>query len=473
MSKNMKNNEVDAQAIKLRKRQEDLYQQAEKWISPVMPEVLRQLEWFKDQKLGLMVHWGLYNQLGMKESWPLVDDLDWTKWQFPDKLSNKEVKEIYMQLHKGMLPLRFDPEEWAEIASNAGFRYLTLTTKHHDGFCMWDTKTTDYKITGSACPFHNHKHADVVKALYNAFRAKDMGIFVYFSRADFACPYYWEEGYLMQDGTRRVPSYDPALKPDTWKKFQAYVRDQLLELATEYGKIDCLWFDGGCDGYTLGLPDITAEIRKIQPWVMSVIRNGGGECEDFLTPELFVPDEALKVPWETCTTMGKPYEENGHRKYVSFGYSFDQEYMKPIEMVHLLVDIIAKGGNLALNIAPQPDGPVPRNAILALEAFGAWMKVFGDAVYGTRAVAPYRTGKFAFTQKGERCFAFYLYDENETAAASYVVPYTGNAHQVRYLRTGQDLAFTQNGNSLVVTMPRGLHGAAGLMADVFEIRSSQ
>ena len=119
---------------------------------PKSPEVLRHLEWFQDQKFGLMIHWGLYNQMGIKESWPLVDN-EWSKWQFKPGTPNSAVKEMYAKLHKGFLPLRFDPDEWADIAWRAGFRYLVFTAKHHDGFCMWDTKTTDYKVTGPEVPW--------------------------------------------------------------------------------------------------------------------------------------------------------------------------------------------------------------------------------------------------------------------------------------------------------------------------------
>ena len=121
-----------------------------------------------------------------------------------------------------------------------------------------------------------------------------MGISLYYSRADFDCPYYWEEGYRWKDGTVRVPSYDPDEKPETWKKFQEFVYAQLEELVTGYGRIDSLWYDGGCDGIKLGLPEMTEKLREYQPWMLGVLRNGG-VCEDIVTPELVFPEESRKT----------------------------------------------------------------------------------------------------------------------------------------------------------------------------------
>ena len=176
----------DAQEIQEEIRQQAILRTAAAYTPPKSPEAREHLEWFRDQKFGLMIHWGLYNQLGLKESWPLVDN-DWTKWQFRPGTPNIVVKEMYAKLHRGFLPLRFDPDEWADTAWAAGFRYLVFTTKHHDGFCMWDTKTTDYKVTGSEVPWRTEKYADITRALFDSFRAHGMGISAYFSRADFNC----------------------------------------------------------------------------------------------------------------------------------------------------------------------------------------------------------------------------------------------------------------------------------------------
>lgn len=465
---------LDAQEMKKSDLQDGIRRAIANYHMPENPILRKSLEWFMDQKFGLMVHWGLYNQVGIKESWPLVDN-EWSKWQFAPGTSNIEVKEMYAQLHKGFLPLRFNPDEWADIAHNAGFRYLCFTTKHHDGFCMWDTKTTDYKVTGSEVPWRTNKHADITRSLFDAFRKKGMGISLYYSRADFACPYYWEEGYAEKDGTQRVPSYNPDEKPEKWKKFQEFVFAQLKELVEGYGKIDALWYDGGCDGVKLGLPEMTEKLREIQPWMLGVIRGGQGICEDVVTPELVIPDAAIDIPWEACTVMGKEIEEYGQKNHTSFGYTFDQDYMSAKEVAHLLLDIVAKGGNLALNIAPQPDGRLPGRAVRELKILSEWMKIFSPAIHETRAAKPYRNGKFAYTRTKDykKINVFYLYDDDETANDTYEVPFEGKALKVTDLRSGCELSFTQSDKSLKITLPENLSGRAGDIADCFTVEVCQ
>ena len=460
---------LDAQEIAIDERQAEIRRHASKYTYPKSPLVRETLEWFMDQKFGLMIHWGLYNQLGIKESWPLVD-FPWTKWQFKPGTTNREVKEMYAQLHKGFLPLRFDPEEWADIAYDAGFRYLCFTTKHHDGFCLWDTKTTDYKVTGSEVPYRDNKNADITKVLFDAFRNKGMGISLYYSRGDFSCPYYWEEGYAMRDGTRRVPSYNPDEKPEKWRKFQEFVFAQLKELVTDYGKIDALWYDGGCDGIKLGVPEMTEELRKIQPHMLGVLRGGVGICEDIITPELVFPDSHIDAPWEVCTVMGKKMFENGSN-HTSFGYTYDQDYMSAKEIVHLLLDVVAKGGNLALNLAPQPDGRLPVRAVAELKVLSKWMAKFGNAIHGTRSVAPYRTGNYAFTRSkdSKTVNAFYLYGDREPVFDSYTIPFKGDVKRVVFMRTGEELSFRNQDGKFIVDMPAHLIDTPSDIADCFNI----
>ena len=465
---------LDAEEIKKSERQEKIKQQAKNYTYPKTQGQRDKLEWFMDQKFGLMIHFGLYNLLGIKESWPLVDR-PWTKWQFKHGTTNREVKEMYAELHKGFLPLRFDPDEWADIAYSAGFRYLCFTTKHHDGFCLWDTKTTDYKVTGTEVPYRNNKNADITKALFNAFRDRGMGISLYFSRADFSCPYYWEEGYGMADGAERVPSYNPDEKPEKWMKFQEFVYAQLEELVSNYGRIDALWYDGGCDGVKLGIPEMTESLRSIQPDMLGVLRGGRGICEDIITPELVFPDSYINAPWEVCTIMAKPETEcnlpDGAEIHSSFGYTFDIDYMSAKEVAHTLLDVVAKGGNLALNLAPQPDGRLPGRAVKELKILAEWMKIFSDAIYATRAVEPYRIGRYAYTgtKDSKTVNVFYLYGDDEKIKEDYTVPFMQRATRIVDMRTKKELKFMQNGDSIKILTPSEAVGQIGDIADCFVI----
>lgn len=427
--------------------------------------LMAQLEWFRDQKFGLMVHWGLYNELGIKESWPLVGSMPWARWQFKEGTTVHEIKEMYEQLHRGFLPLRFDPAEWADIAYRAGFRYLCFTTKHHDGFCMWDTKTTDYKVTGSEVPWRNHKYADITKHVFDAFRARGMGISLYYSRADFSCPYYWEPGYMDGENTQRIPSYDPEEKKELWQRFKDFVYAQLHELCTGYGRIDALWYDGGADGVQMGLPAMTEKLREVQPHMLGVIRGGKNVCEDVITLELFIPEEPITVPWEVCTVMGK----SSPGEPVSFGYTFDQDYMTAKEVAHLLLEVVVKGGNLALNISPQPDGRLPSRALRELSVLSDWMEIFGDAIHGTRIAAPYRVEQFALTRAkdGKTVNVFYLYEEEECRKEQYLLPAVGEIEKIVDLRTATSLPFVKEEQGVRITLPASLVGAKGDIADCF------
>ncbi len=189
--------------------------------------IINKLEEFKDMKLGIMVHWGLYSQVGVLASWGLVDaEKSWSREQneFGDRPNwredGKKLREEYFSLINSFNPIRFNPSDWAELASKNCFKYLIFTTKHHDGFCMWDTKQTDFKITNSKCPFSSHEKADVVKHVFDAFREKGLSIGAYFSKPDWHCNDYWENNYLGE--TTRMPTYNVNENPEKWQAFVGY-----------------------------------------------------------------------------------------------------------------------------------------------------------------------------------------------------------------------------------------------------------
>ncbi|GAF08490.1 alpha-L-fucosidase [Paenibacillus pini JCM 16418] len=341
------------------------YSSEEKWVRPEEPLLLERLEWFKDQKLGLMMHWGPYSQLGIVESWALSDeDVEWSRNEIDWDIDAEELKRQYFNLNKTFNPLRFQPEVWADLAADNGFKYLNFTTKHHDGFCMWDTHTTDYRITGPDCPFHTHKYADITKQLFDAFRAKGLAISAYFSKADWHTPYYWAPEMKEGTFTSRGPTYDPKEKPELWEQFVQFTHEQIMELMTDYGRIDMLWLDAGwVNDYrdqNVRLGEVVERAREIQPWLLSADRTVGGPYENLITPEQTLPEGPLHVPWESCITMGS-----------AFSFRYEDNYKSVRELIHLLVEIVARGGNLALNVGPQPDGRISKTAISRIQGMGA------------------------------------------------------------------------------------------------------
>jgi alpha-L-fucosidase len=368
------------------------------------PLVLRKLEWFQDLKFGLMMHWGPYSQWGVVESWTLCsEDEPWCRRTIPDYC---EYKRRYEALPKTFNPVKFAPEKWAAAAARAGMRYVVFTTKHHDGFCMFDTRQTDYKITSADCPFHTNPDADVTRAIFDAFRAKDFGVGAYFSKPDWHSPDYWAPEWATPD---RNVNYRVDRYPERWERFKAYTRRQIEELMTGYGPVDILWLDGGwvspANGQDIDMAKIAAVARAHQPGLIIADRTVGGRYENYQTPEQQIPDQPLDGPWETCMTMA-----------TQWSYRADDVYKPARDFVRTLVEVVAKGGNLLLNIGPSPEGELPPVSLERLAEIGAWLDVNGRAIYGTRPIPPYAETNIRFTSRPDgTVFAIYLAGPQEYA----------------------------------------------------------
>ena len=433
------------------------YSDGSSWVPPTDPALLRQLEWFQDQKLALMMHWGPYSQIGIVESWALSDaDGDWSRGGVDWDVDIRTFKQQYFDLARTFNPIRFSPSRWADLAADNGFRYLIFTTKHHDGFCMWDTRYSAYKITAPDCPFHANPNADVVRKLFDAFRRRGLGISAYFSKADWHVPTYWNPEYERGSFTHRGPSYRPEDHPEIWEQFVEFTHNQVLELCRDYGKIDILWFDAGwvCagNGQDIRLGELVDTARRIQPWILSADRTVGGPYENYVTPEQCVPEVPLDIPWESCITLG-----------TSFSFKYEDRYKSPRELVHLLIDVVAKGGNLALNVGPQPDGRLPEGAIRSMEGLGEWLRSYGEAIYGTRTLAPFKRGGTAFTRNGSSAYALHCFpDDAASRAREVLIPYDGPVSGVTEVSTGETLDFRRTAGGCLVTQSRRRPGCASI-----------
>jgi len=439
----------------------------DQYVRPTDPTILERLEWFQDQKLALMMHWGIYSQLGMVESWALSDkDADWSRGGVDWTEDATEFKQTYRNLYKSFNPVRFEPEKWANSAKDGGFKYLIFTTKHHDGFCMWDTKFSDYKVTNAGCPFSVNKRADIVAGVFEAFRNCGLGIAAYFSKADWNTTSYWANDPYTGGYSERGPSYDPLENPKLWEAFVTFTHNQVLELVNGYGRLDVLWFDAGwvCreNRQNIRIEELVAKAREVQPWLLSADRTVGGECENYITPEQSVPSKPLSVPWESCVSMG-----NG------FAYSYDDNSKPTKKLLRMLIDIVAKGGNLALNVAPQTDGRLPYPALRRMKEMGAWLRQYGDAIYGTRICPPYTTEDFSFTQKAVENKVFAIHTPEGEISTDIAIPYNEKSVVgVKDMTTMADIPFTIKDGKVWVSIAKPADNAAyggEHIAEVFQL----
>ena len=436
----------------------------EQYVRPTDPIIQQKLEWFQDQKLALMMHFGTYAELGCVESWPLSDDdADWARGFVDWEDDPDAFRAQYEGLKKSFNPICIRPELWADIAARNGFKYLIFTTKHHDGFCLFDSQYTDYKVTAPDCPFHAHKHADIVKDVFDAFRARGLGIAAYFSKPDWHCPWYWAEGMDKPVGYWRNPTYVPAEHPELWNKFVEFTHNQMMELVRDYGPIDILWLDGGQvgpqNGQDIRLSEFMKKARQIKPDLLVADRTIGGENENYITPESSIPTVAIHVPWESCIPAGGGY-----------GYGFDPQFRTPRQLVNMLIDVVCRGGNLALNVAPQPNGKLPRGGIIALDGLGAWLRANGEAIYGTRMAEPNEQGQIAFTKKGDVYYALLRLPEGEPLKDKLLIPWPGPVRKLTLLDIELPMRFERVSDGLLVDIPN-IFAGTNPIAPVFRMEA--
>lgn len=397
---------------------------------------------------------------GIIESWALCSE-DWIERD--STIAYDDFKKWYWGLKKDLNPVQFNPEQWAAAARDAGMRYLVFTTKHHDGFCMWDTKQTDFSIANG--PFKSHPKADVAKHVFEAFRKNDFMIGAYFSKPDWHNEDYWWPKYATAD---RNNNYDIRKFPWRWNRYKQFTHNQIGELMNNYGRIDILWLDGGWVrpretvtaevlswgaripewSQDIGLPAIAAMARKAQPGLLIVDRTVHGPYENYQTPEQRIPKEQPDYPWESCMTLAN-----------NWGYVPNDRYKSAATVIHSLIEVVAKGGNLLLGIGPKPDGTLTAEAYERMKAIGEWLRKNGAAIYNTRTVESYQDGNTYFTRtKDGDLYALTLLKENEAVPA--VVQWNVNAPKkgtaMKLLQTGETVKWSMEGNTVKVTVPKSV-----------------
>jgi alpha-L-fucosidase len=368
------------------------------------------MQWWGDARFGLFIHWGPVSLKGTEIGWSRGGE----RRGYGSRGDQVPV-EIYDNLFKEFNPTGFDARQWVAIAKAAGMKYLVFTSRHHDGFSMFDTRASDYRITSPLSPFRR----DVVKELADACHEAGLRIGFYYSQPDWHNP--------------------DAFTADRHDRYLAYLKQQVTELCSNYGRLDILWFDG------LGKPardyDGAALVRiarGLQPGI--VINNRTGLLEDHDTPEQRVGKYQDDRPWESCITIGRQW-----------AWKPDDELKSLKECLQTLVLCAGGDGNLLFNVGPMPDGRIEPRQVERLKEMGAWLAKNGESIYGTRG-GPWRPQKaLASTRRGNVIFLHVLRWDSESVA----LPEIGREVKQASLLTGSRAKVEHAGGKLVVSVPAG------------------
>lgn len=390
-------------------------------IDPAITTDKKIIDGFMDKRFGMFIHWGPVALRGTEIGW---------------SRSHQVPTSEYDNLYKEFNPVLFSADEWVLAAKNAGMKYLTITAKHHDGFCLWPTAYSDYNIMNS--PFKR----DVVGELAEACKKHGVAFCIYFTVLDWHDPYY---------PIHNIPG-DTIPDPNAnMSKFVTRMKNELQELITRY-KPYMLWFDGNWEKpWTLEYgKEVYAYIKSLDPSVIINNRLGKGKhtelssetVGDYATPEQFIGALNMEQPWESCITICKQWAWKPNDKMKSRK-----------ECIQTLVRTAAGNGNLLFNVGPMLDGRIEARQVDRLNEMGSWLKLNGEAIYGTKG-GPFKpTDRFATTRKGNKIYLHVFHPENNQVV---LPPLRGVRINKASLLKGGSVQFTQDEKQIVVKLPANL-----------------
>lgn len=360
------------------------------------------MEWFLNARFGMFIHWGLYAVLGRGE-WVI----------------NRERIPIseYARLADRFTAREYDPRAWAQLAREAGMKYMVLTTKHHEGFCLWDSKTCAFNAANSAAG------RDLIAEYVEAARDAGLRVGLYYSLGDFYNP-DWAAGWKGDTAAR--------------ERFMDYTQALIYELMTQYGQIDILWYDlPQCySSIEWRAVELNAMVRQLQPQI--IINNRAMTTEDFTTSEQDVQASAPGRMWEACITLNRRW-----------GYCpYDDHYKSPAEVVATLAAVASNAGNLLLNVGPDGQGAIPAESQAILKRVGAWLQTHGESIYGSERHNLMWNLWGPVTVRGN---VLYIHQEIYFGDSLVIGGLTNNVLDAVLLSNGQKLDVERRGNQTIIT----------------------
>lgn len=422
----------------------------ERFFMSMYEEKTARTEWFRNDRFGMFIHWGIYSIPARGE---------WVR--SPEKMSVEE----YQKYFDAFDPKYYDPKKWAKVAKNAGMKYAVMTAKHHDGFCLFDSKLTDYKATNTPAG------RDLIKEYVEAFRAEGIKVGIYYSLID-----WHHDDY---------PHYGDAIHPmrenEEWKDYKhnfsnyiEYMHGQVRELMTNYGKIDIMWFDFSYDEMRdekWEATKLVKMIRSINPDIIiddrlsMAVSNGNMSFDydtapyytgDFKSPEQVIPVNGLKdakgraIPWEACITLNN-----------NWGYVPQKTgYKKSKDVIRMLVECVSKNGNMILNVGPNAKGEIPKESIKILEEIGEWMHENDESIYGCGQAVGFDKPEWGrYTMNGKKLYA-HVFDRG--ISSIMLDGLKGKVKSARLLSDYSEMQFSEpffsknNPTAIYLNIPEGL-----------------
>ena len=395
----------------------------------------KRMAWYTDARFGMFIHWGLY-AIPARGEWV--------------RSVERIPKEAYMTYFEEFDPVDYDPKQWAKAAKEAGMKYMVLTAKHHDGFCLFDSQYTDFKSTNTKCG------RDLVREFLDAARGEDLKVGLYYSLLDWYHPDYPHYGDLHHP-MRDNPAYTNEGRD--FNRYLTYLHNQVRELCTNYGKLDILWFDFSYEnenavmrGETWKATQLVEMVRQLQPEIiidnrLEVSGEGFGSLwegnptpyhGDFVSPEQIIPPEGIQdkqgrdLVWEACVTMNN-----------NWGYCQNDHFFKPAPMlIKKLVECVSKGGNLLLNVGPDARGNIPPQSLEILRQIGAWMKDNSPSIYGCGKAGMAKPDTGRITRKGNKLY-YHLF-ENTIGPMPLAGLKREQIDHVRMLATGGEVPLSNS-----------------------------